>query len=101
MLDESNATTIVYKWGPPFTIEDDFSISYCVDVTNATSNLRLHSQCGISMTEFSYPVPPDSNCHKLLFTVTPVNVMGNGIGSTQLYFGVQNRKYFIMLLQMC
>ena len=52
-------------------------------VVNSTSSSTLHSQlqCGITDTEYEYPIPPDGGCHDDIITVTPVNVVGNGSAS--------------------
>ena len=52
---------------------------------NPTSSSTLHSQCGITKTEYEYPIPPDSACRDHMVTVTPVNVAGNGTSSTLTY----------------
>ena len=52
-------------------------------VVNSTSS-TLHSECGITETEYECPIPPDSACHMYMFTVTPVNVVGNGSASSKI-----------------
>ena len=77
--------TFFLTWTAPFTLDIagvDPDITYCVGVVNSTSS-TLHSQCGITETEYEYPIPPDSACHMYMFTVTPVNPVGNGQPSTQ------------------
>ena len=72
---------ISLNWTAPFSLDiTDVKpdIEYCVDVSDSTSSLTLSSLCGITVTEFSYPLPPDRGCHDYVFTVTPVNVVGNG-----------------------
>ena len=74
-----NTTTL--NWTAPFTLDIttvDPDITYCVDVVSSTSSATLHSECGITETEFTYPLPPRSWCDQYNFTVTPVNVVGNG-----------------------
>ena len=74
-------STISLTWTAPFTLDItgvDPDITYCVGVVNSTSSSILHSECGITETEYEYPIPPDSACHMYMFTVTPVNVAGNG-----------------------
>ncbi len=78
------------SWIPPYTLDID-GISpdiegYCVQVINSTSLQILYSQCGITATDFSYPVPVDALCHIYMLTVTPVNVVGNGTPRTVSYF---------------
>lgn len=75
-------------WGAPFSLNitkinpDIPDITYRVDVVNSTNSVTLFSQDGINVTEFSYPIPPRSWCHLYLFTVTPVNTVGDGIPFT-------------------
>ena len=76
-------STISLTWTVPFTLDIaavDPDITYCVCVVNSTSSSTLHSQCGITKTEFSFSIPPDTACHNYMFTftVTPVNGVGNG-----------------------
>ena len=73
-------STIFLTWTAPFTLDIrgvNPDITYCVGVS--TSSSILHSQCGIPETEYEYPIPPDSECHDNMVTVTPVNLVGNGI----------------------
>ena len=84
-------STLTLTWTPPFTldieaVESDIS-GYCVDVVNSTSSSTLHSECGITETQFSYPIPPDSDCYVYNFTVTPVNIVGNGTSEIVTYMG--------------
>ena len=58
-------------------------ISYCVDEINSTSLALLYSECEINITEFVYHTP--SLCDDTLFTVTPVNDVGNGTNRTIAY----------------
>ena len=76
-------STISLTWTAPFTLDISFvdpDITYCVGVVNSTSSSTLHSQCGITETVFSFSIPPDTACHNYMFTftITPVNVVGNG-----------------------
>ena len=64
---------------------------YCVDVVNSTSSSTLHSECGITETQFSYPIPPDSDCHVYTLAVTPVNIVGNGSEELTSYVGAEER----------
>lgn len=70
-------------WTAPFslniTAEPDVE-GYCVNINRSSSLFYL--QCGILETSFSYNFPPDSGCHSYMFTVIPVNVVGNGTGKT-------------------
>ena len=86
-------TTLSLTWEPPFTLditgEDPDITGYCVDVVNSISSVTLHSQCDITMTEFSYPLPQDAVCHRFVLTITPVNVVGRGVSSSVLYIGTE------------
>ena len=80
-------STISLTWTAPFTLDItgvDPDITYCVGVVNFTSgsSSTLHSECGITETEYEYPIPPDSACHDHMVTVTPGNPAGNGTSST-------------------
>ena len=70
------------EWIPPFSLDitsvDPDIEGYCVDITLPTSSSTPLSQCGITDTHFSYPIAPDSGCHDYIFTIIPVNVLGNG-----------------------
>ena len=82
-------SAITLTWTPPFTldirgIKPDIS-GYCVDVFTASSSARLHSECEITDTKFSYPMPPRNWCDLIIFTITPVNVVGNGTRNTVSY----------------
>ena len=89
---------IFLTWEPPFTLHMTFGftpdiIGYCVDIINSTSSLNLYSQCGINTTAFSYPIPRDSVCCDYIsYTVTPVNIVGNGTGTTSTHSDVQECK---------
>ena len=70
-------------WTPPFSLDitgihPDIA-GYCVDVT--TANSSIHSECGITRTEFSYDSITNL-CTVVKFTVTPINVVGNGTRRT-------------------
>ena len=84
--------TISLYWTAPWTLEEDPDITYCVNVVTSTSSDTF---CGINETEFTYPVPPDSECYAALFTVTPVNVVGDGESQTVFYIGTETRKCYI------
>ena len=76
-------STIVLNWTAPFTLDLLFihpDITYCVEVVNSTSD------CGITETEFTYPLLPRSWCDEYNLTVTPVNVVGDGEENSVLYF---------------
>ncbi len=69
---------ISLTWTPPFSLPG-VEITYCVDVVNPTSSLVIDSQCGITDTQYNYTVfSYGIVCDTYTFTVTPVNVVGNG-----------------------
>ncbi len=52
-------------------------------VANPTSSLVIHTQCGITDTQYNYTVlPNDIVCDAYTFTVTPVNIVGNGTSAS-------------------
>ncbi len=72
---------ISLTWTPPFSLDipgvDPDITGYCVGVF--ISSLVIHSQCGITDTQYNYTVSPRSTqCDNYTFTVTPVNIVGNG-----------------------
>ena len=79
---------ICLSWTAPFTLdltESSVDITYCVDVISTTTSDTLLSECSIVATSFSYLLPPMSWCKEYNFTVTPVNVVGNGTKSSEHY----------------
>ena len=54
-----------------------------MDVVNSTSSSTLHSECGITETEYEYPINGGCNDHMMI--VTPLNVVGNGTSASILY----------------
>ena len=72
-------------------------ISYCVGVVNSTFSISatLHSECGITETEYEYPIPPDSACHDHMVTVTPVNAAGSGTASHIHYSQILKCMYLL------
>ncbi len=78
---------ISLTWYSPFSwdifyVHPDIT-GYCVGVVNSTSSLVIHSQCGITDTQYNYPVSPRSTpCDTYTFTVTPVNIVGNGTSAS-------------------
>ena len=87
-----SGSTLSLTWEPPFTLDItgvDPDITYCVDVINSTSSVTLHSECGITETEFSYPLPEDAVCHSYVLAITPVNVVGRGVSSSVSYIGTE------------
>ena len=88
--------TYTLTWTPPFTLDIsnvDPDIGYCVDVANSTT--LLLSQCEITSTEFTYTTNITADCAAFWFTVTPVNIVGNGTSQTRAYFGTQMREYYL------
>ncbi len=79
-------STISLAWTPPFSLDItnvDHDITYCVDVVNSTSSLVIHSQCGITDTQYNYTVSNRSTpCDNYTFTITPVNEVGNGTSAS-------------------
>ena len=87
------------EWVPPFSLDipsvDPDIEGYCVNITSLTSSNTLHSQCEITNVSFSYPIPSDDGCHDYMFTVTPVNILGNG---TQAVVTLSQGTYWNHLL---
>ncbi len=74
---------ISLTWTPPGIPNVDPDITYCVGVVNFTSSLVIDSQCGITDTQYNYTVSPnDTKCDTYTFTVTPVNIVGNGTSAS-------------------
>ncbi len=76
---------ISLTWTTPFFLHVPYEniVSYCVGVINFTSSLEIDSQCGITDTQYNYRVSPTSTpCDIYTFTVTPVNVVGNGTSAS-------------------
>ncbi len=74
---------ISLTWTPPFSLDipdvDPDITGYCVGVVNSTSSFMIDSQCGTTDTQYNYTVSPRSApCDTYTFTVTPVNIVGNG-----------------------
>lgn len=79
-------STVMLTWSPPFTLDillvDPDITGYCLDVVNSTSSETVYSECNITTTQISYPRP---QCHDHLFTITPINIVGNGTENTISY----------------
>ena len=81
-------STISLTWNPPFTLDItgvDPDITYRVDVINSTSSQVIHSQGGINVTQYNYTTslsPERRVCNVFKFTITPVNIVGNGSESS-------------------
>ena len=88
-------STLSLTWEPPFTLDitgEDPDITYCVDVVD------LLSQCGITESEFTYPLL-DAICQGysiLNFTITPVNVVSEGAPSSVSYIGTEAGKLMVV-----
>ena len=77
------------SWTAPFSLdipEDPDIMGYCVDVYGSDDSL-IFSLCGINETALNYTLPSDYSDYT--FTVTPVNVVGNGSNSSVPYSGQQ------------
>ena len=85
-----DTSAISLTWTPPFSLDitdiDPDIEGYCVDVIDTSSSLVVHSECGITETQFSYPIPPNIS-HSLyyVFKVIAVNAIGNGTQSVIVY----------------
>ncbi len=93
-------STISLTWIAPFTqniagVDPDIQ-GYCASVVYAASALTVEEICGISETEFSYPIPEDSVCHLYQFAVTPINVVGNGVRTTVPYNGSESSTLLLI-----
>lgn len=91
---------VFLSWTPPFTLDivaehPDIS-GYCVDVVDTVAATMLHSECGISVSNYSYPIPPLSGCMTFIFTIIPVNIAGNGTAVSVMYFTATKGKFFIL-----
>ncbi len=89
---------ISLTWTPPFSLdisnEDPDITGYCVGVANSTSSLVIHSQCGITDTQYNYTVSPRSTpCDTYTFTVTPVNRVSNGTSDSMTKGLFPNGEY--------
>lgn len=68
-------STISLTWNAPFSLDISGVTGYCVDIIDTISSSIFFSQCEINTTRFSYTL---SGCQEHVYTVTPVNVVGNG-----------------------
>ncbi len=92
-----SGSTLTYSWTPPFTLnvnDLDPDIDYCVEVFNLITLELLHSECGITITNYSYPIPPVGWCCGLIFTVTPISVAGRGAQSSVKFLGDERSKFY-------
>lgn len=81
-MENRQDSTFTLSWNRPLTLDLDSDITYCVEIVSSTSS---QTECGIMGTNFTYPEPPRVDCSSINFTVTPVNVVGNGTGMSRLF----------------
>ena len=62
--------------------------------------MTLHSECDVIQPLFSYPIPPDADCHRYNFTVRAVNIVGMGEPATDIYVAVGASTYFFRCIIM-
>ena len=79
-------STFILTWDPPFSL-DIIGINpdiegYCVfaEVRDSSSRSTFFTLCGINKTEVTIPMPerPNAGCDRYIFTITAVNIVGNG-----------------------
>lgn len=91
---------VFLSWTPPYTLdivgEGPDILGYCVDVVDDVSATMLYSECGISATNYSYPLPHSSACMNFIFTIIPVNVVGNGTAASIIYHTVTRGELLII-----
>ena len=79
---ENTRDSITFSWGSyNFTT----NITYCVDVTQTfgstdTSQL-VSSECGLTVTVYTFTSPGHGPCDTFNFTVTPTDGVDNGTSS--------------------
>ena len=77
-------STISLTWEAPFFLDIfsiDPDITYRVDVINSTSSQVIHSQGGITITQYNYTTSLSLErraCDVFKFIIIPVNIVGNG-----------------------
>ena len=99
-------TILSLSWTPPFSLDitsvnPDIS-GYCVDVdaVNFTSSSRVHSECfSDNTTTFEYPKPPADGCYIYNFTVTAMNLVGNGTQDTVSHTNTSKLSNYMDLLR--
>ena len=87
--------SVAIMWEAPFTLDltnVDPDITYCVDVMDSLRN-TLYSQCGINTTSVTIPLNADLICQASGYTITPVNLAGNGSVATDLLNGIISKSY--------
>lgn len=89
------ASHILITWTPPFSLdiqrENSNNITYCVIVMDAFS-LVMQSECGFTDTVFDYTISSGGECENYIFTVIPVNFVGNGTQASVEYSRVLRCK---------
>ena len=61
----------------------------------------IYSECGITATEFSYPIPLDAGCNIYVFRVVAVNIMGKGEAATTSPYYRPLDKGIIIIIRGC
>ena len=84
MVFISGNSEVFLNWTAPFTLLGASEITYCVKVIDSTNRRTLQSECMINMTQFMFFMTLNFACKELSFSVTPVNVVGNGTISTMM-----------------
>ena len=94
LLDDVENLTVEFEdssfnisWDPPFSYivpRVNPLITYCINITDSSSGEVVVSECGISVTHYSFQHDYDP-CVEYTVTVIPVNRVGNGM-SAQTYF---------------
>ena len=97
-------STISLTWNSPFTLDItnvDPDITYRVDVINSTSSQVIHSQGGITITQYNYTTslsPERRACDVFKFTITPFNRVGSGnVSTTSQYYSSHGKCTWINL----
>ena len=92
----TTSSAISLTWLAPFSLAitgDRAGIRYQMDVFNSVAFI---SRDVVNVTEFSYSIPTHRAClengYVYTFTVTPVNVVGNGTPSSWNFSRIIERK---------
>ena len=103
-------STISLTWEAPFffdIVNINPDVTYRVDVINSTSSQVTHSQGGITITQYNYTtsLSPERRacipvCDVFKFTITPVNIVGNGSESSMSQ-GYLNDGEYCMSCDVC
>ena len=79
----------------------DSRVTYCVHVINSNTSATLHTECGINVTVFTYPLSEiNLGCDSIHFTVIPVNPAYSGEMSA-VHFNVEGKKNMIPASILC